>query len=76
MSMLLGPSKEAAKDSAKRDAKKGSDSKKASKGEKPVAEAVPDHPQAVVPDHPQAIATTPEDLAEAEKSAEQDVSAK
>jgi hypothetical protein len=37
---------------------------------------VPDHPQAVVPDHPQAIATTPEDLAEAEKSAEQDVSAK
>ena len=76
MSMLLGPSKEAAKDAAKRDAKKGSDSKKASKGETPVAEAVPDHPQAVVPDHPQAIATTPEDLAEAEKSAEQDVSAK
>jgi translation initiation factor IF-3 len=70
MSMLLGPSKEAAKEAAK----KGADSKKATKGEKPDTDAVPDHPQAVVPDHPQAIATTPEDLAEAEESAKQDVS--
>jgi translation initiation factor IF-3 len=62
MSMLLGPSKEALQEAAK-------DGKK----DEPAAETIPDHPQAVVPDHPQAIATTPEDLAEAEESAKQDV---
>ncbi len=67
MSMLLGPSKEAAKEAAKKESEKAKDSK-------PAADAVPDHPQAVVPDHPQAIATTPEDLAEAEASARQDIS--
>ncbi len=70
MSMLLGPSKEAAKEATK----KADESKKPSKEGRPEADAVPDHPQAVVPDHPQAIATTPEDLAEAEASAKQDVS--
>ncbi len=70
MSMLLGPSKEAAKETAKQEEEKAS----GSKDDKPAADAVPDHPQAVVPDHPQAIATTPEDLAEAEASAKQDVS--
>ncbi len=63
MSMLLGPSKEALKEVAKKDPK----------SEDPAEEAIPDHPQAVVPDHPQAIATTPEDLAEAEESAKQGV---
>ncbi len=77
MSMLLGPSKEAAKEAARQDSKKNSDSKKSSKGGRRAAEAVPDHPQAVAPDHPQAIqSTTAEDLAEAEESAKQDVSAK
>jgi translation initiation factor IF-3 len=71
MSMLLGPSKEVAKEIAKQESMKAS----ASKEGEPAADAVPDHPQAVVPDHPQAIATTPEDLAEAEESAKQDVSA-
>jgi translation initiation factor IF-3 len=71
MSMLLGPSKEVAKEIAKQESMKAS----ASKDGEPAADAVPDHPQAVVPDHPQAIATTPEDLAEAEESAKQDVSA-
>jgi len=70
MSMLLGPSKEAVNEIAKKESEKASDSK----DDKPAADAVPDHPQAVVPDHPQAIATTPEDLAEAEASAKQDVS--
>ena len=69
MSMLLGPSKEAAKEAAKNESKKSSKED----GDAP-EESVPDHPQAVVPDHPQAIATTPEDLAEAEESAKQDVS--
>jgi translation initiation factor IF-3 len=62
MSMLLGPSKEAlqaAQQSAKKD---GSGEETGSDG-----------PQAI-PDHPQAIETTPEDLAEAERSARQDVS--
>jgi translation initiation factor IF-3 len=70
MSMLLGPSKEALKEIAKKDPKK----------DEPSEDAIPDHPNAVapdaVPDHPQAIATTPEDLAEAEESAKQDVSGK
>ncbi len=68
MSMLLGPSKEALKEVAKKDPK----------NDEPAEDAIPDHPNAVapdaVPDHPQAIATTPEDLAEAEESAKQDVS--
>lgn len=65
MSMLLGPSKEAVKEAAKQGGKDD-------EGE--AEEAIPDHPQAVVPDHPQAIESTPEDLAEAEASAKQDVS--
>ena len=72
MSMLLGPSKEAAKEAAKNEEAKKTPKKDGDASE----ESVPDHPQAVVPDHPQAIATTPEDLAEAEESAKQDVSAK
>ena len=70
MSMLLGPSKEASKEAAKKESEKAS----GSEDSKPAADAVPDHPQAVVPDHPQAIATTPEDLAEAAESAKKDVS--
>jgi translation initiation factor IF-3 len=64
MSMLLGPSKEALKEVARKDSKKD---------DSEARPEVPDHPQAVVPDHPQAIATTPEDLAEAAESAKQDV---
>ncbi|MEX0620415.1 MAG: translation initiation factor IF-3 [Solirubrobacterales bacterium] len=62
MSMLLGPSKEALQEAAKE-----------SRKDEPATEATPDAPQDAVPDHPQAIATTPEDLAEAEESARQDV---
>jgi translation initiation factor IF-3 len=74
MSMLLGPSKEVAKEIAKQEGKKAQESKDDPAAAKPEAEPIPDHPQAVVPDHPQAIKSTPEDLAEAEASAKKDVS--
>ena len=74
MSMLLGPSKEVAKEIAKQEGKKAQESKEDPAAAKPEAEPIPDHPQAVVPDHPQAIKSTPEDLAEAEASAKKDVS--
>ena len=79
MSMLLGPSKEALQ--AAQDSKKASESADGESGGEAAA-AIPDHPNAVapdavapdaVPDHPQAIASTPEDLAEAEESAKADV---
>ena len=62
MSMLLGPSKDAAK-FAKEDKNKK-------------AEEEPAEEEAAIPAHPQAVATTPEDLAEAEASAKLDVKAK
>jgi translation initiation factor IF-3 len=74
MSMLLGPSKEVAREIAKQEGKKAQESKDDPAAAKPEAEPIPDHPQAVVPDHPQAIKSTPEDLAEAEASAKKDVS--
>jgi translation initiation factor IF-3 len=59
MSMLLGPSKEAAK-FAEADKEDG-------KGDPPA------EPEETIPDHPQAVKSTPEDLAEAAASASQDV---
>ncbi len=59
MSMMLGPSKEAAKIAAR---------------EKQTGEKVePAEEEAAMPAHPQAVPTTPEDLAEAEASAKLDV---
>jgi len=59
MSMMLGPSKEAAKIAAR----------EKQTGEK----AEPAEEEAAMPAHPQAVPTTPEDLAEAEASAKLDV---
>lgn len=63
MSMLLGPSKEAAKFAEK----------KSDNGDKEDDSAT--EPEETIPDHPQAVKSTPEDLAEAAESAAQDVGA-